>query len=97
MQMAMVLTHQKPTRRNRIGEVPEGLPGSTKSMVCVKRNEQELGRPRWFPLQAGRPFREKEEWPKANGESDQPTVLRDGKADYVGKGLTGIRSLQRKH
>jgi len=29
MQMAMVLTHQKPTQRDRFGEVSEGLPGST--------------------------------------------------------------------
>jgi len=30
-------------------------------------------------------------------ESDQPKVLGDGRADHMGKGLTGIRSLQRKH
>jgi hypothetical protein len=31
--------------------------------------------------------------PKASRESDSPTVLRDGKADHMGKGRTGIRSL----
>jgi len=45
----------------------------------------------------GRIFREKEEYPKAIRESDQLIVLGDGKADHEGKGLTGIRSLQRKH
>jgi len=29
MQMAMVLTLQKPPQRKRFGELPEGLPGST--------------------------------------------------------------------
>ena len=29
MQVAMILTRQKPTQRNHFGEVPEGLPGST--------------------------------------------------------------------
>jgi hypothetical protein len=28
--------------------VVEGLPGSGKSVACVKRNTKELGRPRWF-------------------------------------------------
>lgn len=95
--MAMVSTHQKPKRRNRNGEVPEGLPGSTKSMACVERDGQELGRPEWLPRRAGRLFREKEGQSKAIRESDQPIVLRDGRADYKGKGLTVIRSLQRKH
>ena len=45
MQMAMVLTDQKPTQRNHIGEVPEGLPGSTKSVACVERNVENLGDP----------------------------------------------------
>ena len=43
--MAMVLTVQKPTQRNRVGEVPEGLPGSTKSVACVERNVENLGDP----------------------------------------------------
>ncbi len=43
--MAMVLTDQKPTQRNRVGEVPEGLPGSTKSVACVERNVENLGDP----------------------------------------------------
>ena len=45
MQMAMVLTHQKPTQRDRIGEIPEDLPGSTKSVVCVERSVRNLGGP----------------------------------------------------
>jgi len=45
MQMAMVLTCQKPTQRDHEGEVPEGLPGSTKSAVCVERSVENLGGP----------------------------------------------------
>ena len=41
MQMAMAFTHQKPTQRKRFGELPEGLPGSTKSVACMERNAQE--------------------------------------------------------
>ncbi|HEX9425601.1 MAG TPA: hypothetical protein VF899_20335 [Pyrinomonadaceae bacterium] len=47
-QMAMVLLNQKPKRSNRKGEVVEGLPGSGKSVACVKRNTRELGRPSRF-------------------------------------------------
>jgi hypothetical protein len=39
---------QKPTQSNRKGEVAEGLPGSPKSVACVKRNTRELGRPNSF-------------------------------------------------
>jgi hypothetical protein len=34
--------------------------------------------------------------PKTDRESNQPVVLRDGRAGHTGKGLTGIRSLHRK-
>jgi hypothetical protein len=47
-QMAMVLLNQKPKRSNRKSEVVEGLPGSGKSVACVKRNTRELGRPSRF-------------------------------------------------
>jgi len=75
--MAMVLTAQKPTRRERFGEFLEGLPGSTKSVACVERNAQELGRPeRFLPLgeQVGRSETTSR---RADGlrESDQLTVL----------------------
>ena len=43
--MAMVLTRQKPTQRKRFGELPEGLPGSTKSVGCVERSVRNLGGP----------------------------------------------------
>ena len=39
---------QKPIQSNRTGEVAEGLPGSLKSVACVKRNTKELGRPNSF-------------------------------------------------
>src|SRR5262245_54564055 len=44
MQMAMVLTSQKPTQRNRLGEVPEGLPGSTLERGRREEKRQELER-----------------------------------------------------
>ena len=47
-QTVMVWAFQKPKQSNRQGEVAEGLPGSDKSVACVKRNTKELGRPSWF-------------------------------------------------
>ena len=44
----MDLVFQKPKQSNRNGEVVEGLPGSGKSVACVKRNTKELGRPKCF-------------------------------------------------
>lgn len=44
----MVLEYQKPKQNNRKGEVVEGLPGSNKSVACVKRDIGELGRPKSF-------------------------------------------------
>ena len=47
-QAVMVWAFQKPKQSNRQGEVAEGLPGSEKSVACVKRNTRELGRPNGF-------------------------------------------------
>jgi len=45
--MATVLTDGKPTQRNRArGKIPEGLPGSMKSAVCVERSIRDLGAPK---------------------------------------------------
>ena len=53
--MAMVLTHQKPTQRQRFfGELPEGLPGSTLERGMRGEKRQELGRSWYFQL-AGTP------------------------------------------
>jgi hypothetical protein len=41
----MVVTTQKPTQRDRVGESPEGPPGSTKSVVGVARRVRNLGGP----------------------------------------------------
>ena len=46
MQMAMALTPQKPIQRERLGKLPEGLPGSTKSVGGVERSVRNLGDPR---------------------------------------------------
>jgi len=53
MQMAMVLTPQKPTQRTRLGERPEGLPGSTLERGMRGEKRQELGRPVRFRLREG--------------------------------------------
>lgn len=47
----MVLTIQKPTQRNRQGEVSEGLPGSTLERGMRVEKRQELGRPCGFLLE----------------------------------------------
>jgi hypothetical protein len=43
--MAMAVTRQKPTRRTRSGERPEGLPGSTVARGLRGEKRQELGSP----------------------------------------------------
>ena len=102
--MAMGSTAQKSTQRKRFGELSEGLPGSTKSVACVERNAQELGRPEMFLKKVGQTetSSRKAEGPRG---SDQPIVLGDGRAVHtqhlrfcagVGKRLTGSRSLHRK-
>jgi hypothetical protein len=48
MQMAMVLTAQKPTQRERIGEFSEGLPGSALERGMCREKRRELGRPERF-------------------------------------------------
>ncbi len=50
----MVLTPQKPTPRKRLGELPEGLPGSPLERGRRGEERQELGRPVGFRLRAGR-------------------------------------------
>lgn len=61
--------------------------------------ETELGRHLRIPGTPGAGRRaqplEREEQPKAAGESDHLIVLRDGRADHMGKGVTAIPSLQR--
>jgi hypothetical protein len=49
--MAMALTHQKPRQRQRFGELPEGLPGSTLERGMRGEKRQELGRPCWVLLE----------------------------------------------
>lgn len=43
-QVATVLPFRKPTQRDRIGEIPEGLPGS-QSVARRKRDDRNLGGP----------------------------------------------------
>ena len=44
----MVLTPQKPIQRDRLflGEISEGLPGATQSVVGVERGVKRVGDPR---------------------------------------------------
>ena len=89
MQMAMAFTHQKPPQRKRVGELPEGLSGSSgRGMPGEKRRER--GRP-WRFLHrkgAGKSLRPHEGRLKTYGESDQLTVLRDKHVEVRRKRLT---------
>jgi hypothetical protein len=44
MQAAIVYVYEKPTRRNRLGEIPEACRGH-QDMACIERSVEELGRP----------------------------------------------------
>ena len=70
-------------------------------MACVKRDVENLGGPvgSWMaatPSQVGHTERTSRE-AEDRRESDQSIVLGDGWAVHMGKGLTGTRSLYRKH
>jgi hypothetical protein len=45
MQAAIVYAYEKPTQRNRFGEIPEACRGH-QDMACMERGVEELGRPR---------------------------------------------------
>jgi hypothetical protein len=80
---------QKPIQSNRKGEVAEGLPGSLKSVACVKRNTRELGRPNLFLVCSEvSEADEKEGELKTSWESDQLIVLGERENRSQGKGLT---------
>ena len=88
---------QKLIQSNRKGEVAEGLPGSPKSVACVKRNTRELGRPNSFLAcsEVSKPTEPGElmmSW-----ESDQLIVLGERESRLQGEGADVIRSQQRKH
>jgi hypothetical protein len=63
------------------GEVTEGLPGSLKSVACVKRNTRELGRPNSFVVCS-----EVSELIMADWESDQLIVLGERESRSQGEG-----------
>jgi hypothetical protein len=77
MQTAMVLTLQKPIQRKRSGELPEGLSGSTKSVVCVERSVKNLGDPHgsWGESVREIPPSKKQGVSMATRESDPLRVL----------------------
>ena len=87
---------QKPIQSNRKGEVAEGLPGSHKSVACVKRNTRELGRPNSF-LVCSEVSKPKLGEQMMSWESDQLIVLRERENRSQGEGADVIRSQQRKH
>jgi len=80
MQMAMVLTPQKPTQRKRYGELPEGLPGSTLERGMRGEKRQELGRPVGFLLREGRVARHTDLEPRKGkpGHRSRPEPTRHG-------------------
>jgi len=47
MQAAIVYVCEKPTQRNRSGEIPEACRGH-QDMACMERSVEELGRPHRF-------------------------------------------------
>lgn len=49
MQAAIVYAFEKPTQRNRQGEIPEACRGH-QDMACMERSVEELGRPHGFLL-----------------------------------------------
>jgi hypothetical protein len=81
MQMAMVLTGQKPTQRARIGECSEGSAGVHEERgdaACAERRTEkrrELERPWGFLGETGRRLQAQEGALKTSRESDQPIVL----------------------
>ena len=75
----------------------EGLPGSPKSMACVKRNTRELGRPNWFLAVEVSEADIKTGKLTTSWESDQLIVLRERESRSQGEGADVIRSQQRKH
>ena len=85
--MATVLTCWKPAQRNRFGKIPEGLPGS-ESVACRERSVRNLGDPATSPKKRGKTHQPKEERLKGGRESDHHIVLRDGRTDHKGKGMT---------
>src|SRR5574337_966112 len=89
MQTAMVLTRQKPTQRDREGEVPEGLPGSTKSAGCVERSVENLGGPggSWGNTQVGGSARSAE---GLSGVRSTGSTRRTGEPSTGGSGGQGF-------
>src|SRR3972149_2290653 len=85
MQRAMAVTRQKPTQRDREGEVPEGLTGSTKSAVCVERSVENLGGPRgsWGDTQGGGSERSAED---LSGVRSTGSTRRTGEPSTGGSG-----------
>ena len=47
MQAAIVYAYEKPTQRNRFGEIPEACRGH-QDMACMERSVEELGRSHGF-------------------------------------------------
>ena len=61
------------------------VPGTWETLIPPRRNSR------------GKAVQPKESCLKGVRESDHLIVLRDGKADHMGKGMTVLRSPQRKH
>ncbi len=76
----MVLTLQKPTQRTRVGERPEGRPGSTLERGMRGEKRQELGRLEGFRLREGSVTRHTDIEPRKGkpGHGSRPEPTRHG-------------------
>ena len=81
----MVLTCQKPMQRNRIGEVPEALPGSTLERGICEKKRQELERSSRL-LKRGRASQRNEGCLMAERKSDPLILLRGRESRLQGEG-----------
>jgi hypothetical protein len=89
MQMAMAFTHQKPIQRKRVGELPEGLPGSIVERGMRGEKRQELGRPVSFLTSSGMPIQPQGGRQRMARESDHPIVLGERESRSHGEGGDG--------
>jgi hypothetical protein len=90
------MRRERHQRTWEVLSVPDGFDG--KRILSHERGnpDTEVGRSLHKDNQVGE-TKDQVGTPTTSETSDQLIVLRDGSADHKGKGLTGIRSLQRKH
>lgn len=86
MQAAIVYVYEKPTRRNRLGEIPEACRGH-QDMACMERSVEELGRPHGFlrsPTQLAR-LRADEALKGKPGNRENAFGLNEKRGERIGR------------